>query len=443
MYQTSSTTKYQTRSSKDKNVIIEKTITTDIQRQSKIIPMGSEIIISKRVIKKPKVKTVYEESKYTRTKQGKAPVCSSTEHLTVYGNENRRATSVISRREITKERKCNCGKICSCALRTSEDRRISETKYFRPKNARYEYGNKMEKCIYENQIKEGQIKYLDLSRRRKCTCGRKNGQCICEQLEIEEQERLRRAKYEMKKKTEEEIMKIIEKEKKQIIERERIRIQENEKHKKEQMDYYKNMEKESMKSFEDEENRLNEERRRLKEEEQRILAQSQKDMKDDKGKRKKIEEEFVKNYELEKEMIEEERKKFLKKLREDEEREKKRKLKDKNFEQQKKLLEDQMKYYMEQRNKIKTGEAYEAKRKKRAQYYDGNYRDTELKTFHMDYVQKKYKVSNQPFMERTTVTKTIRSSNNIYSQNYNEMCDINYVDDSICPACKKLTVEHC
>ena len=119
----------------------------------------------------------------------------------------------------------------------------------------------------------------------------------------------------------------------------------------------------------------------------------------------------------------------------------------------KKLLEEQNLKILEEQNSRK-----KIRDNKHQTYHVLNYKDTQLKTFYMEYVQQRYKVANEPFPQRNLYTINIKDEQANIDINNNEMCpgcgrmfacqmqNANYnlikFDNGLCPGCGRMIAQH-
>jgi DNA repair exonuclease SbcCD ATPase subunit len=174
--------------------------------------------------------------------------------------------------------------------------------------------------------------------------------------------------------------------------------------------------------MEEEQRKIDEEKRRIEEERRRLEEERRK--KQEEEERKRREEMDRKKREEEEKMLEEKARSLEEKVRYIQNE--RRKMEEERLRIQKgnKEMEDEESKIIEEESKNKR-----IKEINNRQIYDlYSYKDTEIKTFINDYKKSKYKVMDQPFPERKTITISIQNDENFYN-NLNENTQFSQIDE--------------
>ena len=172
---------------------------------------------------------------------------------------------------------------------------------------------------------------------------------------------------------------------------------------------------EEQRKIDEEKRRIEEERRRLEEERRKKQEEEERRRREEMNRKKREEEEKMLE---EKARILEEKVRYIQNER--------RKMEEERLRIQKgnKEMEDEESKIIEEESKNKR-----IKEINNRQIYDlYSYKDTEIKTFISDYKKSKYKVMDQPFQERKTITISIQNDENFYN-NLNENTRFSQIDE--------------
>jgi len=383
------------------------------------------------------------------------------------------------------EIKCRWGKFkgkCFCGMcdqiqkkqvnSVEKTRNKIEIKFFKPSSKRYRY--KIERecicggCSHGGECEINKKKEEEELRRREEEERRRRENEERRRKEEERRKKMREEEERLKKEAklrsqneererrlkEEERIKILEKEKLKIIEQEKIRQQENERKRKMEMERLRKLEEERKRQLEEERRRKLEEERRKLEEEKRKLAEERRNEEREKKKGEEIiQEDYERKRLQEQRMLEETRKNLEDKIKYYQSQRKRFTEEIEMIEKGKRDLEkENLKLLEEQSCRVTNNQNYEL----------FTYKDTEIKTFYMEYIQARYKVSEESFEGRKTVTINIRNARNYDNLNENyKMSESKYMEmnsskcsgcgrisrfsemkneNSICPRCRKIII---
>ena len=364
--------------------------------------------------------SVSKYDKYNQAAKVKCGVCGKIKAQCICGKD-RRSTSVTT--TVTK-RSANAGKIDltpkfkinldpeKIRKAVEEQKRINEEQKRQKESRTHKVEERINRFTKEenytyNKTTERKIRDEDL-----CHCGDENCKHEEDLMKKRREEELKRAKL-----MEEQRLKRIEEEriKKQKLEEEERRRKLEEERKKRQEEEERNRKIEEAKKKREEEERrrkLEEEKRRQEEERKRKLEEAKKKREEEERRRRQ----------------EEERKK-----RQEDEEKRRREAERKRLEEERRLKLEEEKQEEENQKKI---------------YEQLQFKDIPVKTFYMEYIQKRYKYADVPFPERSSYTVNITSdmvntsSNmnmnvaNMMQNAHSRSCQSEHL---LCPGCGRMT----
>ena len=317
-------------------------------------------------------KSVSKYDKYNQAAKTKCSVCGKIKTQCICGKD-RKSTSVTT---TVAKRSVNAGKIDltpkfkinldpeKIRKAVEEQKRINEEQKRQKESRTHKVEERVNRFTKEenytyNKTSERRIRDEDL-----CHCGDENCKHEEDLMKKRREEELRRAK-------------LMEEQRLKRIEEERIRKQ-----KLEEEERRRKLEEERKKREEEEKRRrLEEERRRQEEERKRKLEEAKRKQEEEERRRK----------------LEEERK------RRQEEEERRRK------EAERKRQEEERKRRLEEEKRRKLEEERREEENQKRIYEQLQFKDVPVKTFYMEYIQKRYKYADVPFPERSSYTVNITS----------------------------------
>ena len=367
-------------------------------------------------------KSVSKYDKYNQAAKTKCSVCGKIKTQCICGKD-RKSTSVTT---TVAKRSVNAGKIDltpkfkinldpeKIRKAVEEQKRINEEQKRQKESRTHKVEERVNRFTKEenytyNKTSERRIRDEDL-----CHCGDENCKHEEDLMKKRREEELRRAK-------------LMEEQRLKRIEEERIRKQ-----KLEEEERRRKLEEERKKREEEEKRRrLEEERRRQEEERKRKLEEAKRKQEEEERRRK----------------LEEERK------RRQEEEERRRK------EAERKRQEEERKRRLEEEKRRKLEEERREEENQKRIYEQLQFKDVPVKTFYMEYIQKRYKYADVPFPERSSYTVNITSdivntSSNM-NMNVTNMTNINNNENILiqnahssscqsehllCPGCGRMTL---